>query len=238
MVLAGGSNVVIADAGVPGPVVLIRSRGVEVHRAAADHVLVRVAAGEPWDEFVAAAVDAGWSGVECLSGIPGSAGATPIQNVGAYGQEVAETIVERRGLRPGRRHGPPDGTGRVPLRLPDQHLQAQRPLGRALRRLPAGPPTRGRHRCATRSWPGRSAGGAGRPGAAGRGPGRGARAARRQGHGARPGRPRHLVGRFVLHQPGARRRRLRVPARPAPVASANRRRGPAPAGWSRSAPPG
>jgi UDP-N-acetylmuramate dehydrogenase len=93
MILAGGSNVVIADAGVPGPVVLIRSRGVEVIESAADHVLVRVAAGEPWDAFVAAAVDAGWSGVECLSGIPGSAGATPIQNVGAYGQEVAETIV-------------------------------------------------------------------------------------------------------------------------------------------------
>ena len=93
MILAGGSNVVIADAGVPGPVVLIRSRGVEVVESAADHVVVRVAAGEPWDEFVAAAVDAGWSGVECLSGIPGSAGATSIQNVGAYGQEVAETIV-------------------------------------------------------------------------------------------------------------------------------------------------
>ncbi|MEV4538789.1 UDP-N-acetylmuramate dehydrogenase [Asanoa sp. NPDC049518] len=93
MILAGGSNVVIADAGVPGPVILIRSRGFEVVDSDADHVVVRVAAGEPWDEFVAATVDAGWSGVECLSGIPGSAGATPIQNVGAYGQEVTETIV-------------------------------------------------------------------------------------------------------------------------------------------------
>ncbi|GIF70717.1 UDP-N-acetylmuramate dehydrogenase [Asanoa siamensis] len=93
MILAGGSNVVVADDGVPGPVVLIRSRGVEVVSSTAAEVVVRVAAGEPWDEFVAATVDAGWSGVECLSGIPGSAGATPIQNVGAYGQEVAETIT-------------------------------------------------------------------------------------------------------------------------------------------------
>ncbi|GAA1887794.1 UDP-N-acetylmuramate dehydrogenase [Asanoa iriomotensis] len=93
MILAGGSNVVVADAGVPGPVVLVRSRGLEVVESTGTDVVVRVAAGEPWDEFVAATVDAGWSGVECLSGVPGSAGATPIQNVGAYGQEVAETIV-------------------------------------------------------------------------------------------------------------------------------------------------
>jgi UDP-N-acetylmuramate dehydrogenase len=62
----------------------------------ADTVTVRVEAGEPWDDLVAATVDNGWSGLECLSGIPGSAGATPIQNVGAYGQEVAETITAVR----------------------------------------------------------------------------------------------------------------------------------------------
>jgi len=88
VLLAGGSNVVIGDAGVPGPVVLIRTRGVEV----TDRI-VTVAAGEPWDGVCAALVEAGFAGLECLSGIPGSAGATPIQNVGAYGQEVAETIV-------------------------------------------------------------------------------------------------------------------------------------------------
>jgi UDP-N-acetylmuramate dehydrogenase len=93
LVLAGGSNVVVADAGVPGDVVLIRSRGVEVVASDRQAVTVRVAAGEPWDGFVAEAVASGWSGVECLTGIPGSAGATPIQNVGAYGQEVSETIV-------------------------------------------------------------------------------------------------------------------------------------------------
>jgi UDP-N-acetylmuramate dehydrogenase len=87
LVLAGGSNVVIADAGVPGTVVLIRTRGV-VH----DGDLLVVEAGEPWDEVVAYCVDEGLQGVECLSGIPGSTGATPIQNVGAYGQDVAEIV--------------------------------------------------------------------------------------------------------------------------------------------------
>ena len=93
LVLAGGSNVVIGDAGFPGVVLLLRTRGVRVVSRDAGQVVVRVAAGEPWDTFVAETVTNGWSGVECLSGIPGSAGATPIQNVGAYGQEVAHTIV-------------------------------------------------------------------------------------------------------------------------------------------------
>ena len=96
LILAGGSNVVIGDDGFAGTVLLIRSRGTEQLPAdpvEPDRVTVRVQAGEPWDEFVAGAVDAGLSGLECLSGIPGSAGATPIQNVGAYGQEVAETVV-------------------------------------------------------------------------------------------------------------------------------------------------
>jgi UDP-N-acetylmuramate dehydrogenase len=93
LVLAGGSNVVIGDAGFPGTVLVLRTRGSRVV-ASDDHtVTVRVVAGEPWDDFVAETVRNGWSGVECLSGIPGSAGATPIQNVGAYGQEVADTIV-------------------------------------------------------------------------------------------------------------------------------------------------
>ncbi|MGH3648761.1 MAG: UDP-N-acetylmuramate dehydrogenase, partial [Micromonosporaceae bacterium] len=95
LILAGGSNVVIADAGFPGTAIVLRSRGVAVARAA-DHVQLTVAAGQPWDDVVARAVAEGWSGIECLSGIPGSTGATPIQNVGAYGQEVAETITSVR----------------------------------------------------------------------------------------------------------------------------------------------
>jgi UDP-N-acetylmuramate dehydrogenase len=94
-VLAGGSNVVIGDEGMPGTVVLLLSRGIEVTPDGGS-VLVAVAAGEPWDEVVAATVREGYAGLECLSGIPGSAGATPIQNVGAYGQEVAETIIAVR----------------------------------------------------------------------------------------------------------------------------------------------
>ncbi|WP_328342590.1 UDP-N-acetylmuramate dehydrogenase [Micromonospora sp. NBC_00421] len=93
LVLAGGSNVVVGDAGFPGTVVLVRSRGLTVVAEDPDTVTVRVEAGEPWDDLVAATVGNGWSGLECLSGIPGSAGATPIQNVGAYGQEVAERIT-------------------------------------------------------------------------------------------------------------------------------------------------
>src|SRR4051794_40699931 len=92
LVLAGGSNVVVGDDGYPGTVVLLRTRGCTA-TPDGDGVTLRIAAGEPWDEVVARTVGEGWSGIECLSGIPGSAGATPIQNVGAYGQEVSETII-------------------------------------------------------------------------------------------------------------------------------------------------
>jgi UDP-N-acetylmuramate dehydrogenase len=91
LVLAGGSNLVVADAGFPGTVVRICSRGARF----AGNVL-EAAAGEQWDPLVARCVAAGLAGFECLSGIPGSVGATPIQNVGAYGQEVAETVVSVR----------------------------------------------------------------------------------------------------------------------------------------------
>ncbi|GII21361.1 UDP-N-acetylenolpyruvoylglucosamine reductase [Planosporangium mesophilum] len=94
-VLAGGSNVVVADEGYPGTVVLLRNRGFSVHREG-ERATVRVEAGQQWDELVEATVADGLAGLECLSGIPGSAGATPIQNVGAYGQEVAETITAIR----------------------------------------------------------------------------------------------------------------------------------------------
>jgi UDP-N-acetylmuramate dehydrogenase len=96
LVLSGGSNLVIADDGFPGSVVRVASSGVSVESEDDGTVLVRVAAGEVWDDLVARAVQEGWSGVEALSGIPGCAGATPVQNVGAYGQEVAQTIAEVR----------------------------------------------------------------------------------------------------------------------------------------------
>jgi UDP-N-acetylmuramate dehydrogenase len=95
LVLGGGSNLVVADEGFPGTVVHMATRGVGI---AAGHagVTVAVAAGEDWDSLVRLCVEEELSGLECLSGIPGLAGATPIQNVGAYGQEVAETIVSVR----------------------------------------------------------------------------------------------------------------------------------------------
>ena len=92
LLVGGGSNLLVADAGFPGTVVRIGTRGVLVEPAAPGRVRVRVSAGEPWEAFVATAVESGWSGVEALSGIPGSTGATPIQNVGAYGAEVARVI--------------------------------------------------------------------------------------------------------------------------------------------------
>ncbi len=97
LLLAGGSNVVVADAGVDGTVVRVLTRGVSVDDRG-DHVVVRAAAGEPWDDLVARCVADDLVGVECLAGIPGSTGATPIQNVGAYGQEVADTVVAVRVL--------------------------------------------------------------------------------------------------------------------------------------------
>jgi UDP-N-acetylmuramate dehydrogenase len=91
-VLGGGSNLLIADEGFPGLVLQVALRGVEEERVG-EEVTLRAAAGEPWDPLVERTVAAGLGGFECLSGIPGCAGATPIQNVGAYGQEVAETVV-------------------------------------------------------------------------------------------------------------------------------------------------
>lgn len=97
LVLGGGSNLLVADEGFPGTVVRIDTRGLSVEaQDRCGGAAVRVAAGEPWDAVVAAAVDHGWAGVEALSGIPGSTGATPVQNVGAYGQEVSETIASVR----------------------------------------------------------------------------------------------------------------------------------------------
>ena len=97
LVLGGGSNVVVADAGVPGTVVHVATRGIATDVEGEDPtcggVLVGVAAGESWDDLVTLAVHRGWVGLEAMAGIPGSVGATPIQNVGAYGQDVSQTIA-------------------------------------------------------------------------------------------------------------------------------------------------
>jgi UDP-N-acetylmuramate dehydrogenase len=96
-VLGGGSNLLIADRGFDGLVLRIESRGVTVD-SNGEVAIVNAAAGEEWDAFVETAVARSWAGVECLSGIPGSVGATPIQNVGAYGQEVSETVARVEAL--------------------------------------------------------------------------------------------------------------------------------------------
>ncbi len=91
-VLGGGSNLVVSDAGFSGVVVRIAIKGIDESDAGSKR-LFQAGAGEDWDKFVAHAIDKGCAGVECLSGIPGTVGATPVQNVGAYGQEVADTIT-------------------------------------------------------------------------------------------------------------------------------------------------
>jgi len=93
-VLGGGSNLLVADSGFDGLVLKISLRGIERAADEGDAVVFSVAAGEEWDELVARAIAGDCAGIECLSGIPGSVGGTPVQNVGAYGQEVSETISE------------------------------------------------------------------------------------------------------------------------------------------------
>lgn len=96
LVVGGGSNLVVADEGVGGTVVRVLTRGITIDADMCSGAMITVAAGEPWDELVARAVSEGWVGIEALAGIPGSTGATPIQNVGAYGQDVAQTIASVR----------------------------------------------------------------------------------------------------------------------------------------------
>ena len=96
-VLGGGSNLVVSDAGWPGLVLRIRITGME-DRDEGEKINFEVGAGEEWDSFVARAVARNCAGIECLSGIPGSVGGTPVQNVGAYGQEVSETIESVQAL--------------------------------------------------------------------------------------------------------------------------------------------
>jgi UDP-N-acetylmuramate dehydrogenase len=102
LILGGGSNLVVADAGFAGTVVHVATKGMETDiddedtLASCSGVSVTLAAGESWDVFVAHAVAHRWVGVECLAGIPGLVGATPIQNVGAYGQEVADSLASVR----------------------------------------------------------------------------------------------------------------------------------------------
>jgi UDP-N-acetylmuramate dehydrogenase len=96
-VLGGGSNVLISDSGFPGLVILNRIKGFTVARDG-DSMLVTAGGGEDWQCFADRCTSEGWQGIECLAGIPGTVGASPVQNIGAYGQEVAQTIVQVEAL--------------------------------------------------------------------------------------------------------------------------------------------
>ncbi len=95
-ILGGGSNILIADAGFDGLVLQIALKGISTVQESDKTIFVNAGAGEDWDGFVAFCVEKNLQGVECLSGIPGFVGGTPVQNVGAYGQEVSDTIVSVR----------------------------------------------------------------------------------------------------------------------------------------------
>ena len=98
LILGGGSNLLIGDAGFDGTVIKIATRGVDEDTTACSGAVVTVSAGEPWDPLVGYAIEREWSGLEAMSGIPGLVGATPIQNVGAYGADVSELISTVRTL--------------------------------------------------------------------------------------------------------------------------------------------
>ena len=212
LVLGGGSNLVVADEGFDGTVVRGRHprhrADVEDDDPTCGGVMVTVAAGETWDDLVAhARSSAAGSGVEALSGIPGSVGATPIQNVGAYGQEVSQTIASVRVWDRALQRRPHLRRRRLRLRLPHQPVQGRpRPPRRARGDLPAP-------RRATSARPVRVRRAGPRPRRRARASARRSAdvreavlgAAPRQGHGARRRRPRHLERRVVLHQPGRRR---------------------------------
>ena len=235
--LAGGSNLVVADEGFPGTVVRIATRGI-----AREGATLEVAAGEPWDPLVADCVAGGLAGVECLAGIPGSVGATPIQNVGAYGQEVAETISAVRVLD--RADGAVRTLAPADCGFTYRSSAFKREPGRWVV-LAVSFALEASERSAPIRYPelARALGvevGARAPLA----DVREAVLALRRGKGMvlDPERRRHRLGGLVLHQPGARRGRLRGaagPRRRAPRApTPRRRRGPMPTGTSRRRPPG
>jgi UDP-N-acetylmuramate dehydrogenase len=146
-VLGGGSNLVIADEGVDGLVVKIALRGITA-RDASGAIEATAAAGEPWDALVRHTVERGWAGLECLSGIPGLVGATPIQNVGAYGQEVSDTLTAVRAFDRERRRVVTLGPAECGFGYRDSLFKSQSPgryvvLAATYRLAPGGAPNLG-----------------------------------------------------------------------------------------------
>ncbi|MEY3685466.1 MAG: hypothetical protein RJB00_416, partial [Actinomycetota bacterium] len=96
LIMGGGSNVLISDAGFNGTVIHVETKGNTFHIDACSGGMISVASGENWDEFVAFMIEKGFAGLESMSGIPGSVGAAPIQNIGAYGHEISEVVARVR----------------------------------------------------------------------------------------------------------------------------------------------
>ena len=206
LILGGGSNLVVGDAGFDGVVIAVRTRGRAARRRSArrDAATLEVAAGEVWDDLVERAVASGWSGLECLAGIPGLVGASPIQNVGAYGQEMAAVTEHVRIWDRARgevRTLPADACG-----FGYRHSRFKAEPGRFVVLsvrfvLPVedrSAPIRYAELCSALGID------LGERVPLDSRPQRGARAAVAKGDGARSRRPRHLERGLVLHQPGAR----------------------------------
>jgi len=96
LIIGGGSNVLVSDAGINGTVIRVETKGNTYHVDACSGGMITVAAGEDWDQFVAWILEKGFAGLETMSGIPGTVGGAPIQNIGAYGHEVSEVIARVR----------------------------------------------------------------------------------------------------------------------------------------------
>ena len=204
LLLSGGSNVVIGDEGFRGTVIKVATTGIRVDADACSGAMIHVAAGEDWDAVVQRAIAEEWSGLESMSGIPGLAGSTPVQNVGAYGHEVAETIASVRVWDRVDNAVRTIFAADCGFTLPEFAVQGRpgairstggcfpasaRGLVGADRVRRTGPGTRGR---------------TGIAGTDDRGTGGCSRVAPEQGDGARRGGSRHVECRVLLHEPDPR----------------------------------
>jgi UDP-N-acetylmuramate dehydrogenase len=206
LALGGGSNLLVGDEGFEGTVIRVATRGIEVLPDAGSEasVRIRVQAGESWDDLVAWTVEHGYSGIEALSGIPGSVGAAPVQNIGAYGQELEATLVAIDFL---------DEAADTPRRMAAEELElAYRTsvLKQGLRGIVVSVELELHDTAAERAVLGEALGqpverAVGRPGADRPRARQRARPARREGHGARSRRRRLGERGLVLHEPDRHR---------------------------------
>ncbi len=201
LIVGGGSNLLVADAGFDGTVVKIETRGVQADVSGCSGAILSVAAGENWDALVVRTLEEEFVGLEAMSGIPGLVGATPMQNVGAYGAEVSDSIETVRTYDRQEPRDPDIRGGRMRFLVPQLTLQGR---NRPVRDLVGYLPTPAGVDVGTDSLPRTRPsprGGGERSGTCHSRPGGSAGPPPRQGHGARWRRSGHVERGFLLHQP-------------------------------------